>query len=316
MIAHKKTQAHLLVAVIALGMGLWLGPIVIGERSSLREWFLLGAAVTGLVSASLHTWISRKSFNSGWQAARVAVARAVAEGSVVVEAEGLGEPQPATDLSTPRIVYLFLGLAWVSVLLIPIPLLLRVANAWPVNSQAKPSIVGPGDTVHIELPDSVRSIDGRWRATPTVVIENAREFGVEPTTIQATSRTGDWGVKLWTDSPSERAANLWVDLQLPEDERLAKKTVELRIEMEVAYPVLRGGNTFDDRREKFTNTLKLQTATPHAARSNLLSYIVAGGGIAGMVLAGVGLVVVSRRVERQFPDGKVDVLSKPASTGP
>jgi len=315
MAAHKKSQTYLLVAAIAAGMGLWLGPVVIGERSSLREWFLLGAAVTAFVTALLYTLIMCKSFNFSSQAKRDAVAQAVAEGSVVIEQEGAGKMEETIAPRTPRVVPLLVTVAWLAAFLIPVPLVLRLINDWHVNPQVKPAIAGPGDTVRVELPDEIRSADGRWRATPTVVIENAGELGVEPNAIQATSKDDAWGVQFRTRSkPSEYTSKLWADLQLPDDPKLAGQTLQLRIQMEVAYPTLSGPNTFDHKQTTVTSNLQLQTAKLHAAKHVLWGYMVAVVGIAGMILAGCALVLVSRRVERGFPNGTFEVLPKLEST--
>jgi hypothetical protein len=309
--AHKRAQACLIVTAVAASLSGMCGA-AISESGPNREWLLLGAVATSCFSALLLTLFSRKTVGKGSQAQQDAVATAVAAGGVVVEQESLATPGDVGETPTPRINYLLLGAAWVSSLLILTPLAVRLSNGWPVNSGVKPTIVGPGDTLRVELPDSVQSVDGRWRGKATAVIANARELGVEPSGVQATSSTDVWGLQFNTaTSKPMQSGKLWVDLHLPNDQRLTHQPLQLEIVLSVTYPIFAGGNTFDDRNTTFTKTLHLQTATPHAAKRNRDTYIVAGIGIAGIILSGFALLVMWRRIERSLPNGTFEVIRKP-----
>jgi hypothetical protein len=109
---------------------------------------------------------------------------------------------------------------------------------------------------------------------------NAEELGVPPELPIQTSR-GDW--KQWPPASNKNIReHLWVDLDLPDDSRLAGRTLTIQIDLHVSYPEVARGE-FEDHQLDTTHTATLTLATEK--NTEIIYLLIAfGGGLSGVML--------------------------------
>jgi hypothetical protein len=159
--------------------------------------------------------------------------------------------------------------------------LVRLGFGWPVNSEWRPSVVGPGDQSRIFFP-SLQSIDGRWSGEATAHVVNASELGLTDTRLSVQTNQDTWGGTIHVESNKQRSwFSPWVDVRIPESAQLAGKEIVIHIDLQVTSPVVYG-NEYRNEQARQTRTVSLQLANqPGAGR--LYTYALYGGGILGAV---------------------------------
>jgi hypothetical protein len=190
-----------------------------------------------------------------------------------------------------------LAVGAIGVLLSFSPFALKAASGWPEVGGTKPELVGPGDTVRVWFPQPIEAVDNRWNGTPRadVRVEGAAGATVVPATAPATT----WDGELRRASAFNRRTRLWADVQLPDDPALAGKTVEVRVDMTVRYPV-ESGRYYEDVAVEVSTSQVFTLAGPGAADTYTGSLWLAGLGGFLVTACGVGLCLVAHRLRREI----------------
>jgi hypothetical protein len=179
-------------------------------------------------------------------------------------------------------------------LVVPVAEAARLLCAWPTNPALSPSVVGPGDTLHVELPSSIASVQARWSAKGTA---SAGIFG----SCAVTTNQDSWGG--WSGTMRVRASEwsvrtkLWADVTLPDDAALAGKTVPVTVRLTVRYPVAKG-SSWRDSEDQVEGKAEVRVAPKWAAQTYASLGLV--GGLLGLVVltAGSGLLGVTAQNPR------------------
>jgi hypothetical protein len=149
-------------------------------------------------------------------------------------------------------------LVMASVILV-LPEMVRRMHDWPVNPSIEESVVGPGDTVKVYLPQEIETLKGYWVGTPRVeLIEPADSAHLE---LSATSSAHAWPKVIEDKSSSlnNHLERVWVDVTIPSEQKFAGRAIKLDIELAVRYPQ-KVGKTYDELEDKFQHQQELQIA--------------------------------------------------------
>jgi hypothetical protein len=189
-------------------------------------------------------------------------------------------------------------LAGCGVVFLATPELLRLGCGWNLNAPCVPEVVGPGDTVQVNLPETIPAVDKRWNGKATARIRNADTLHLRRHTLVATTRTNKWGDTLSERSSLERS--LWVKVIVPGDVEFARKDLALNIHGQLVYPARRDSDTFDNRRHEFSHNVRLRTASRGAGF--WYGNIWLGGQIGGVLLIfAASLLLFSQNRSRGRP---------------
>jgi hypothetical protein len=163
------------------------------------------------------------------------------------------------------------GLCVAGFLLLISPEVLRAKRPWPVNSHLSPSMIAPGEELHLGLGGSFRSLEGMWQATGSVAVVNPpAEVPNCPRTLSFTSGGKPWGDRIESASRitwNEQSVTPWLDVQLPDQPELVGKTLRLDIQMNVAYPIGWGTSTFKDEQKSYNLQTSVAFAAPGARQT-------------------------------------------------
>jgi len=116
------------------------------------------------------------------------------------------------------------------------------------NPTCVPGYFGPGDPVRVYFPFNVSSIKGYWNSHVAAELEAE---GLEtPKNVTTHSHRKDWGQNLSVKSRDRsNSSSIYTDIVVPDGEDIAEKDVTVRYIIALAYPVVSGGNSFEDRME-------------------------------------------------------------------
>src|SRR5262249_47786060 len=149
-----------------------------------------------------------------------------------------GELPPGFRLPTMRRHGLWaIALVVTSIAAFGCPELLRRHFDWPLNTDAFPPVVGPGDATRIFLPQAIESVKGYWRGKSRFTARLADEPQGKIYPLPCST-----GLAEWSDSmlvPKGEEANhqrLWVRLELPADIPAAGKKLQCTVQLQVEYP--------------------------------------------------------------------------------
>jgi hypothetical protein len=187
-----------------------------------------------------------------------------------------------------------------SLLVLACPEVVRLANGWPTNPQCRPIVVGPGDDPGIYFPQSLSSLNGLWRGTPTVEVLNYRELGLPDGRLQATSNQAVWGQAIFINSkqPASQVSRLWANPRLPDNPDLAGKTLVLKMSLTIDYPLQKGPGWMPAQ-ETVTHTTAVELAPRGAGHTYCILWWV--GFLTGsllLLLSGALLAVLSASFRR------------------
>jgi hypothetical protein len=163
--------------------------------------------------------------------------------------------------SAHRIAYVMLGLG---VLALASSQLLRTASGWPANPDWFPEVAGPGDEVYVYFPQSISSIKGYWSGQATALVVNAAEVGLPTPQLTASSQQSTWGNTISAKSSEKYSrSRLWARVKLPPAGDLAGKTLQIKMNLGVSYPTMKGGG-FENQQQPFSHTADLRLAAANA----------------------------------------------------
>lgn len=210
--------------------------------------------------------------------------------------ELVSDPDPDLADRVPRATS-----GWTSVLLLVgaagvmlqfAPFALKAVSRWPENSQTKPEVAGPGDTVRVWLPHHVQAVKGHWNGRGQAVL--LVEGEIEPIRVPATGAQEEWGNSITGKTVRNEQTQLWADVRLPDDPALVGKRVEVQVDMAYQYPTEFGGK-FVNVSDAANGTQLLTLADQGAGGRYKFTYVAAltGGGV--LILCGVGLSYVAHR---------------------
>jgi hypothetical protein len=168
------------------------------------------------------------------------------------------------------------------------------------NSGLYPEVAGPGDSPYVYFPDKVKTVKGYWSGQPRVTVLNAADLG-GAVNIGATSKTESWGNTISVKSSEKSSSpSLWAYLQIPPDAALAGKPLKLKIDMNVRYPAITGGNQFAEQDTVVTKTVDLNLSSSGAGKLYRLSFWLGfAGGSLMLFLAGALLPVFCNQFKAQ-----------------
>jgi hypothetical protein len=188
--------------------------------------------------------------------------------------------------------FLLFALAPVSVLTAEI---VRTTQGWPANSNCYPPVVGPGDEVRIYFPQTVRSAEGHWRATPTVEVQSEEIAGLPDAQVHATSANDQWGATIsgsGNNPPTNKHVRLWMKVQIPDAPDLSNNRLPLQLKLKVSYPQLTGRyREFKEVAEEYTHQTELQLGPTGKVGARFHSWVWLGLGVSAALCTFMGVWV-------------------------
>ncbi len=299
MIGRQRFRRHLLVFLLAAAA---LAVVAIlraayAIQADTATW--LAVAGCGL-AAALHLLFDRRNLNANLTGNQQAAGQLVAEGRMLHTPGRTVGPMDTPRPSSNTFDRLLAALLLVgSVALAAAPELMRSARGWPLNAEAYPPVVGPGDRTRIYMPTKISSIKGYWRGQPNVLARPEDGQGIE-VAVPATTNENSWSGTIYAKSTEESSSRTpWVELSVPNQADLAGKPVTFAIDLEVTYPVVMGNSMFSEQTSNLRHSVTLRMAPPGAG-STYRSFGWTGtlGGLAAVLVAGIMLMVAARSLER------------------
>jgi hypothetical protein len=117
---------------------------------------------------------------------------------------------------------------------------LRMLNGWPINANASPYVVSPGDTIvcNIRTRD-LASVGRKWTGKGRIKLDNANEFEKE-IEFEVTTHETDWSNGIYVTRRNVRQSihQLGTRVTIPADAALEGKTLRMFVEVDVTYPTL------------------------------------------------------------------------------
>lgn len=304
MIAQQKSNRHFWVALLLLLFSAAAG--LCGLISS-ATWMTYSSASLLLAVASaaglvVHAAVALSDPNKNKDANRDRAERMVDQGDMepVADADddlAGGEPKPVAGAAFP-----LLGLAALGVVLTTVPFVLKTVSRWPTVADTKPEVAGPGDKLTVYFPKSFESVKGYWSGSPRVTVTN--DGGAGPLSIPATAKADSWGNTISGKSVSNSRPAAWAELALPNDPKLAGKTIEVRVDMTVQYP--HGtGRSFDNQTTQLSQTAKFTLAGSGAGGTYYASMWAAVLGAILVAVAGFSLMVAANGLRKYAAPAEV-----------
>jgi hypothetical protein len=317
MVGDAQATGHglvLIILVILMGMVLIVA-LIASTGTAAVPWIGVGLCFLGVLA---HYWIARRNPNKDLEANRTKAEAEIQKGTLKLEKAGHGGPtlddspaRPKGGSRAPAFLLMLLGIA-----LLPSAEVMRLASGWPRNHNCEPMVIGPGDQPTLYLPSKVKSIKGLWNAQPAVTVVNAEEVGLADARLDSSSRNRTWGGVIFGKSVRAEDSQLWTKVELPSDETLAGKTIQLRINMDVKFPAERG-HGFEDEEKSFEDSFELHLASPRAGRTYRLLWW--GGGLGGGILVLLGsiwLMVLASKAKKAALPSKAIPLEEEEAEAP
>lgn len=304
-------------------------PDMIGQRRAKRSWIIfwcaLVAFIISLIIASEHgvpyntlNWVvaaicaiaaGAHWMTSLWNPNRNLTANLTRASADVSSGKILQKPgQPPSDVRRhacpPKSPFhlLVLLLLLVAVVAAVMPEIVRSSKGWPINPDAYPPVVGPGDQTRIYLQDKIESIKGYWRGQAVAQLrEGGRTFPALTTTNQ-----NDWGSTIQAKSSEKHSTTKpWVGITVPSDPALAGKVVDCGIQLKVQYPRAYGSGSFDTPTATMQRSVNLTLAPAGAGEAYTTQWWQDTLAAMGLVLfCSVALVLIARAFQRRaHPSG-------------
>jgi len=208
-----------------------------------------------------------------------------------IEAQELHSIQIGTTVDTPTELFspgmsggkkLLFATMFVGLVVIVLPEVVRIVNAWPLNDAMNPPVVGPGDEIEIRFAESVQSIKSYWAGRPTITATIVGEPNEKPFGISGASKQDVWGDQIQAKKSEKNSySRLWVTAIIPNRADLAGKTLQLQIKLNVTCPAM-NGLMFMNSNYDVHKTINIQLASVKAgATYDLLWWIgfAVGGGL-------------------------------------
>lgn len=197
-----------------------------------------------------------------------------------------------------------------------VPEAVRLHGGMISNPGWYPEVVGPGEEACVYFPNTINCIKWMWRGAVQATVENAAEVGVAaqaagpakqprpapPVQLAARAKADNWSGTIKIDSSTERntRTRLWAYVRLPDDPSLAGKTLRLRIDMDMVYPVSADFHGWEEKTEHRTHTATLTVSAGRAAETYVRAWWFGFlAGISLIPLGGALLVVASRAFRKK-----------------
>jgi len=316
MIGLRRARGHWWVfwlALIALGFAMIIRAAH-GVQSNVATLVFTAIAAA---AALAHAAIALRNPNANADANRQLAASQLATGALFHQPPPGRPPARPAGMAMATTMPAGSPLRWVGLLLLAAavaaayaPELLRGSGAWPLNAEAYPPVVGPGDTTRVYMPEKIQSVKSYWRGQPIVTMRSGAA-GVTPLAAETNSNT--WSGTIRAKSSEKNGTSTpWVRLTLPDDAALAGKTVECDILLKVEYPAA-SGSTYQTATKSFHRTVSLTLAPPRAGGRYNATWWQATSAATGLtLLAGIVLVAAARALQRQANPTRALVPAAPA----
>jgi len=299
-------------------------PDMIGQRRARRSWIVfwcaLPAFIICLVLASDHglqyyilSWVVAAicalaagalwvialwnpnrdlSANCTRAAEGVAKGRLLRQtGQISTEVEKWAHPPK----SPFEIAILLLVIA--AVVAITLPEIARTSRNWPINPEAYPPVVGPGDQTRIYLLEKIDSIKSYWRGEAVVQFRD----GSRTYRVTAKTNQNDWGYTIMSKSSEQHTGSTpWVEVVVPAESSLAGKVIDSDITLAVRYPYANGSGTYTTLDKTMQRSVSLTLAPPGAGAAYMILW--QRGTLAGMgliLLCSIVSVCLARALRRR-----------------
>ena len=178
---------------------------------------------------------------------------------------------------------------------------------WPYSRSASHGVLAPGSEVRVTIPSRIRSANGRWIAVGSAEIRDPDnpERVLHQIPLQPDIRT-------WDTIPRKRMLHipptLDCGLTLPNDPRLANREWDVRVKLEVTYPVIvlepvpgsKGAFTrrfLAEKKETLDEIVTLEVVTTSAQW--IYAAFGYAGGLGGLVLCLVGGLRLTQIAKKQ-----------------
>jgi hypothetical protein len=178
-----------------------------------------------------------------------------------IPARAFSPPEPVRP--KPWRPVLLLG---VPVALLLVPVAMCLVMGWPINAGCYPPVAGPGDLVRVYPGLRIHSILGLWHGTTNLRLLNAAELDVPEDAVRARpGRAATWEKEISTSSSTKtEGVNPWVVLEIPTDDGLIGKTLDLEVRLRVRYPDNVGSKRFWDYTQEGKGDYRITLARPYA----------------------------------------------------
>ncbi len=224
--AHGVVTLLSVAAIIAVAFGCWLFSVQPGRMATL----LAGVCV---VTAVGHIVVGNRNLNSHPAENRLLSRRMEDDGELDVTHSGDKEQirPPIGPFTRWHITGVFGVLLAIGGLLTP-----AAVRERPTESDVQIT-ASPGETIDFTFEETIETVNGLWKGTPKVTVLNPQEFSNRPPAIFAISHEDTWPPNVKIEGGRERIRpQLWAKVTIPDDDRLAGKTLDLKIDLEVNYP--------------------------------------------------------------------------------
>ena len=278
-------------------------PVLRGSYAVQANTLTWVAAVYCAAALVVHYLVGSANPNRDREANRQVAAQRVSEGVIHVQpvatTQTLLTPESLPRASQSIAYTVALAVLFGSILLAVVPELARSFNAWPLNTECYPPVVGPSDTTRIYMADSITSIKGFWRGTPQASLRT--DDSLVPMKIDSHANQNDWGSTIYAKSDEKtNHSHPWVEVTLPSNAALAGKTVTCHIALEVEFPEFVGNGTFNVTRRHTERDVSIQLAPPGAGGQYNGTWWTCTTVALVLVLAdSIVLAILARRYRRQ-----------------
>jgi hypothetical protein len=236
------------LAAVALVLALWHGTLTTGKGI----WSLALIGPTVLFA----NWFGlRCDRNADREANRAEVPQGVR-----MLLPGSADPAIlAPRVAAPRrwTASILLAMA-VACVLIPSAEVARLIGGWPLNPVLGAGIVAPGETLHVEIPNNIESIQGDWSAEGKATLGSGTPLRLET----RESSFGSWLTGSMNVRTNELAVHpkIWADVTLPDNPSLAGQSAKLKVQLSVSYPVLARNSTWVTAKQEVETTAEVRVA--------------------------------------------------------
>ncbi len=233
-VGHHQSNAHGLVTLlsVAAAMAVAVAASVFGIPNARTGTLLAGVAV---LAAAGHVVLGSRNPNAIPAENRARSRKMEDDGELDVTRSGDRE-----QVRPPVGPFTRLHILGVCGVLLAIGGLLAPAAVKERPTEAAVFVrAGPGEVLDLEFSDTIEVVNGLWRGSAKVTVLNPQDFGNRPPAITAISNDATWPANVKIDSGRDRIRpQLWAKVTIPEEDRLAGKTLDLKVDLEVSYPGL------------------------------------------------------------------------------
>jgi hypothetical protein len=266
MVGGQRLVRHWWVTGIAAGVLLVLSLLVLMRAVPANTITQLALGV-GVLAFLAHYFVYQSNPNRNLEGNQSRALQDVEAGGTQLcqpdpQAKGVPEVVRTDRSGTARTIF---ALMVVAICAIGSGEMVRTISGWHYNSNCYPPVAGPGDTILVYFAEKFASVKGLWRGNATAEFLNAAEVGYDGPAPRAASQANNWGGRI-SVKPSEKSTTVTPKayVELPLSPALADKPVQLKIDLEVEFPALIGGDKFEVVTQTFSQVGDLRLASANA----------------------------------------------------